>query len=310
MTTTSNTFESKKETDDVLEKGNAPTTTTTTTTTTTPTIDGNGDFHMNDEIDAEAEDSFEDESSSEEDVDDSIRCPCGKRKDAGLMIQCEKCDLWQHSRCMGIHSKKGIPDPYYCLRCRPGPLDSPEPPSSSSSSRKRPSSGSVKIEERATKIRKKEKTSLSPESPEQDLPSSASKKRPLAGEVAVLETTLTDFPFPSAPVSREERKIQQAMKAFERMERKDGKGYRRTDALGDQSPSPSLSSLQHTPLKRVSTPKTRARPVVLFFFIFFLILNQSKEKKIERKRESKKVCLSKKTHKMCGRHGAPDAKQK
>ncbi|KAH8242251.1 hypothetical protein KR026_012598 [Drosophila bipectinata] len=55
--------------------------------------------------------------SSEEDV---IRCICGLYKDEGLMIQCAKCMVWQHTEC----TKADIDaDNYQCERCEPREVD-------------------------------------------------------------------------------------------------------------------------------------------------------------------------------------------
>lgn len=54
--------------------------------------------------------------------DDIIRCVCGAKEededDSRMMIQCEGCDAWQHTQCMGIPKKK-IPKQYFCEICRP-----------------------------------------------------------------------------------------------------------------------------------------------------------------------------------------------
>ncbi|KAA8909955.1 transcription factor S-II, central domain-containing protein [Sphaerosporella brunnea] len=54
--------------------------------------------------------------------DDIIRCVCGANEededDDRMMIQCEGCDAWQHTQCMGI-SKKKIPKQYFCEICNP-----------------------------------------------------------------------------------------------------------------------------------------------------------------------------------------------
>ncbi|XP_069506134.1 histone-lysine N-methyltransferase ASH1L isoform X2 [Ambystoma mexicanum] len=52
--------------------------------------------------------------------DDVIRCICGLYKDEGLMIQCEKCMVWQHCDCVGVHSEVGH---YLCENCDPRPVD-------------------------------------------------------------------------------------------------------------------------------------------------------------------------------------------
>ncbi|EDW95308.2 histone-lysine N-methyltransferase ash1 [Drosophila yakuba] len=57
------------------------------------------------------------EASPEEDV---IRCICGLYKDEGLMIQCAKCMVWQHTEC----TKADIDaDNYQCERCEPREVD-------------------------------------------------------------------------------------------------------------------------------------------------------------------------------------------
>ncbi|XP_009987391.1 PREDICTED: histone-lysine N-methyltransferase ASH1L-like [Tauraco erythrolophus] len=48
--------------------------------------------------------------------EDVIRCICGLYKDEGLMIQCEKCMVWQHCDCMGVNSDV---EHYLCEQCEP-----------------------------------------------------------------------------------------------------------------------------------------------------------------------------------------------
>ncbi|KAF7732551.1 hypothetical protein EC973_003298 [Apophysomyces ossiformis] len=36
----------------------------------------------------------------------------------GLMVQCDKCEVWQHCECMGLE-EQDIPDQYYCEQCKP-----------------------------------------------------------------------------------------------------------------------------------------------------------------------------------------------
>ncbi|EDV97564.1 GH14625 [Drosophila grimshawi] len=54
------------------------------------------------------------------DEEDVIRCICGLYKDEGLMIQCAKCMVWQHTEC----TKADIDaDNYQCERCEPRQVD-------------------------------------------------------------------------------------------------------------------------------------------------------------------------------------------
>lgn len=49
-------------------------------------------------------------------TEDIIRCICGLYKDEGLMIQCARCMVWQHTEC----TKADInADNYHCERCEP-----------------------------------------------------------------------------------------------------------------------------------------------------------------------------------------------
>ncbi|XP_068108690.1 histone-lysine N-methyltransferase ASH1L isoform X2 [Hyperolius riggenbachi] len=61
-----------------------------------------------------------DKDGGHEKEDDIIRCICGLYKDEGLMIQCEKCMVWQHCDCMGVTSDV---EHYLCEHCDPRPVD-------------------------------------------------------------------------------------------------------------------------------------------------------------------------------------------
>lgn len=56
--------------------------------------------------------------------DDVIRCICGMYKDEGLMIQCEKCMVWQHFDCMRLETEV---EHYLCEQCDPRPVDTEVP---------------------------------------------------------------------------------------------------------------------------------------------------------------------------------------
>ncbi|BEJ17327.1 hypothetical protein CspHIS471_0607280 [Cutaneotrichosporon sp. HIS471] len=64
-----------------------------------------------------------------EEGDDSgeiTRCVCKREEDIDvMMIQCDKCNVWQHGACVGIWGDDEAPDEYFCEECKPelhGPL--------------------------------------------------------------------------------------------------------------------------------------------------------------------------------------------
>src|ERR1700722_18680225 len=81
------------------------------------------------------------QTSSDEDSSDSgsiTRCICGELRkrhtdlslcfviltpvifadNVGLMVQCDKCEVWQHCSCIGL-LEQDIPEQYYCEECGP-----------------------------------------------------------------------------------------------------------------------------------------------------------------------------------------------
>ncbi|KAJ2957197.1 hypothetical protein NQZ79_g7059 [Umbelopsis isabellina] len=64
---------------------------------------------------AQTQSSSEDESS---DTASITRCICGEIHNEGLMVQCDKCEVWQHCSCIGL-LEQDIPEQYYCEECRP-----------------------------------------------------------------------------------------------------------------------------------------------------------------------------------------------
>ncbi|KAK3222283.1 hypothetical protein Dsin_009308 [Dipteronia sinensis] len=47
-----------------------------------------------------------------------VDCPCGTQEDDGeRMISCDICEVWQHSRCVGIPNDEQIPRIFLCNRC-------------------------------------------------------------------------------------------------------------------------------------------------------------------------------------------------
>ena len=52
--------------------------------------------------------------------EDVIRCICGLHRDEGLMIQCERCLVWQHCDCVKADTSV---ESYMCERCQPRDVD-------------------------------------------------------------------------------------------------------------------------------------------------------------------------------------------
>ncbi|XP_012286435.1 histone-lysine N-methyltransferase ash1 isoform X2 [Orussus abietinus] len=52
--------------------------------------------------------------------EDVIRCICGLHRDEGLMIQCERCLVWQHCDCVKADTSV---ESYLCERCQPRTVD-------------------------------------------------------------------------------------------------------------------------------------------------------------------------------------------
>lgn len=48
--------------------------------------------------------------------DDVVKCICKNTQEEGFMIQCEVCNCWQHSTCVGL-SDKSVPKTYACFYC-------------------------------------------------------------------------------------------------------------------------------------------------------------------------------------------------
>ncbi|XP_062867038.1 histone-lysine N-methyltransferase ASH1L [Trichomycterus rosablanca] len=69
---------------------------------------------------ADSSDSMERDHQHVNKDDDVIRCICGMFKDEGLMIQCEKCMVWQHCDCMRLEAEV---EHYLCEQCDPRPVD-------------------------------------------------------------------------------------------------------------------------------------------------------------------------------------------
>ena len=57
--------------------------------------------------------------------EDVINCGCGQFRDEGVMIQCDKCECWQHTDCVLPDLKEGEepPDNWICFKCDPEKKD-------------------------------------------------------------------------------------------------------------------------------------------------------------------------------------------
>ncbi|XP_044257929.1 histone-lysine N-methyltransferase ash1 isoform X1 [Tribolium madens] len=59
-------------------------------------------------------------SKCKDEEEDIIRCICGMPRDEGLMIQCERCMVWQHSECVKADVSA---ESYHCEQCVPREVD-------------------------------------------------------------------------------------------------------------------------------------------------------------------------------------------
>lgn len=88
------------------------------------------DMANDDEYKEENDADTKDEDNEDQNLDEGeVKCtPCGANKDnydeetdeGGTMIECENCRTWQHAKCMGFRSSKGIPEHYKCNECSHG----------------------------------------------------------------------------------------------------------------------------------------------------------------------------------------------
>ena len=51
----------------------------------------------------------------------SLRCVCEEKQGIGLLVQCEKCQNWQHAICVGLNERT-IPEKYICEICGNRPI--------------------------------------------------------------------------------------------------------------------------------------------------------------------------------------------
>ena len=49
--------------------------------------------------------------------DRSIKCLCSSKVGQGVMIQCDICQNWQHTSCVGLRKKQALPTNYCCFDC-------------------------------------------------------------------------------------------------------------------------------------------------------------------------------------------------
>ncbi|XP_077989567.1 uncharacterized protein LOC144443861 isoform X2 [Glandiceps talaboti] len=70
-------------------------------------------------IDGDSNTDCREKQEEEEEEEEVIRCLCGLYNDEGLMIQCDKCLVWQHCDCVGV---SGSVDHYLCEQCDPRPV--------------------------------------------------------------------------------------------------------------------------------------------------------------------------------------------
>lgn len=54
-------------------------------------------------------------------IDGLVNCACGAKEDDGeRMLNCDFCNVWQHTRCVGIGDGKSVPPFFLCTHCENG----------------------------------------------------------------------------------------------------------------------------------------------------------------------------------------------
>lgn len=112
------------------------------------------------------------------------------------MIQCERCDVWQHGACVGV-LRSQIPDNYECEQCNPQAYHE-------------------RIEKKKDKEVKKRKNG-------KGRPSSDGVKRSRVDPAEMNTTDLLNAPA-DAKLTREQRKMQNILKSIELLENREKKG--------------------------------------------------------------------------------------
>ncbi|WWC62671.1 uncharacterized protein I303_105268 [Kwoniella dejecticola CBS 10117] len=104
---------------DTVEKDEGKTSSCWTITFYLLRFAGHHQVEENDNAIADDDDEEGEADEAEEEVKDVTRCVCQKEDIDVMMIQCDKCNVWQHGECMGIWGDEEAPDEYFCEECKP-----------------------------------------------------------------------------------------------------------------------------------------------------------------------------------------------
>jgi hypothetical protein len=76
-------------------------------------------FQSSSSRDEEADNVVDSASENQVQNGEVTRCPCGSARNSAFMIACDRCNTWQHGKCMGIRRQGEDPEVYFCHICRP-----------------------------------------------------------------------------------------------------------------------------------------------------------------------------------------------
>jgi hypothetical protein len=203
----------------------------------------------------EQKESNDEDDNAENNQDDSLwitRCVCGNTAETDVfMIQCEKCDVWQHGDCMGVQ-QSDVPEHYECELCNPTAFQErllqmktrrPGGPGRGRGKRRRDASKSnmaVKDSIKEARKRQKGNSEIDPISPVQ---------------LEALSQTNDELLSPSggARMSREDKKLAKILEQIEMMEKKGKKSSNGHVSIG-------MSSIR---AKATSSTPPSSKPVVV-----------------------------------------------
>mmetsp|Transcript_3831 Transcript_3831/g.5113 ORF Transcript_3831/g.5113 Transcript_3831/m.5113 type:complete len:360 (+) Transcript_3831:249-1328(+) len=142
------------------------------------------------------------------------KCPCGQNQDdEGLMIQCDRCLVWQHGNCVGIFDESKVPKNYFCEQCKPQHKIHQE-------ARRRRSEVTQARQIRIMKGQRRARTGSDKDRSSSSLGKSKKRHRTAGKRPKTPRSTKETFDASSSRSSREQKKLERILESFRKMEDK------------------------------------------------------------------------------------------